>query len=137
MNRYKYDVSLRIRHPEIDPEVICKKLRMKARHKWMSGSQRKTSKGVILDGVYEYSYCSFRLEHSKNLDLIEFLRECNERFYPHKEFFKHIRSSGGTIEYFIGWYFNGNSGEVFDLNLLSQMTELNIDLSLDIYGENK
>ncbi|MDE2183351.1 MAG: hypothetical protein KGJ78_10050 [Alphaproteobacteria bacterium] len=31
------------------------------------------------------------------------------------------------------WFFLGNSGDVFDCDLLARMADLKIDLSLDIY----
>ena len=69
----------------------------------------------------------------KNCELIDFLTHCNQNFYSHKKFFEKIRETGGSIEYFIGLYFDKNGGEIFDCSLLSQLSELKIDLSLDFY----
>jgi hypothetical protein len=57
----------------MNPEEICEKLGLQALHKWMAGTQRKTPKGVLLKGVYEESYCTFKLEASKDYGLIDFL----------------------------------------------------------------
>jgi hypothetical protein len=53
---------------------------------------------------------------------------------PHRPFFHEIRSQGGTIELFVGWFLDGQSGDVFDCDLLAQIADLKIDLSLDVYG---
>jgi hypothetical protein len=40
---------------------------------------------------------------------------------------------GGRVEVFVGWFFLGNRGDVFDDNVLARMADLKIDLSLDVY----
>ena len=57
-----------------------------------------------------------------------------DQLAPHRPFFHRIRSQGGTVEFFVGWFFDGNSGDVFDCDLLARMADLKIDLSLDVYG---
>lgn len=51
----------------------------------------------------------------------------------HKDFFHRIRAEGGEVELFIGWFFDGNSGDIFDCDLLGRMADLKIDLHLDVY----
>jgi hypothetical protein len=50
-----------------------------------------------------------------------------------KDYFHRVRSEGGESELFIGWFCEGQSGEVFNHDLLARVAELNIDLSLDVY----
>jgi hypothetical protein len=57
-----------------------------------------------------------------------------DQLAPHRPFFQRIRSQGGTIEFFVGWFFDGDSGDVFDCDLLARMADLKIDLSLNVYG---
>lgn len=58
-----------------------------------------------------------------------------DQLAPHRRFFHKIRSQGGTIELFVGWFFDDqNAGDVFGCDLLARMTDLKIDLSLDVYG---
>lgn len=135
MNLYRYDVSLRIRHPNMDVGLISKKLGLKPWITNQAGSQRRTPKGNLLDGIYESTYCSFRLEHSRDISLVDFLKECNERFNMYSDFLKEINASGGSVEYFIGWYCetDGNVGEAFDLELLTQLVALGIELDIDFY----
>ncbi len=136
MNPFRYDVSLRIRHPNITPEEICKVLGMTARHQWTAGASRKTPKGTPIKGTYDSTYCSFRLDHPTDMRLADFLSQCNKRFRPYQEFFKKIRSTGGSLDYFVGWYSNASSGELFSANLLSELADLKIDLGLDVYVES-
>jgi len=51
----------------------------------------------------------------------------------HRDFFRRVRTDGGRTEFFIGWDFDGNSGDVFGCDLLGRLADLKIDLSLDLY----
>lgn len=132
MNLFKYWVSLRIRHPLMDPDYICSQLDMEAKIKWKVGNERKTPKGRSLIGKYEITYCVFDLEHSETMTLADFLRISNGKLYSHREFLKSIRESGGSLEYYIGWFSKGDSGETFDFELLKQLVDLGIELSIEI-----
>lgn len=134
MNPFKFDVSFRIRHPDLDPKQICSTLGMDAKYKWKAGAQRKTPKGDLLEGVYTETYCSFEIEHNESIGLVELLRLSNQKLQPHKEFLELIRSTGGDLEYFIGWYSSGNSGEEFTWDLITDLADLQIGLSFDFYG---
>jgi hypothetical protein len=61
------------------------------------------------------------------------MAELLDRLEPKRSFLARVRSEGGTAEFFVGWYFDGNSGDVFDCGLLARMADLKINLSLDVY----
>jgi hypothetical protein len=137
MYPFKYEVSFRVTHPSIDPVRIEDKLGLTAKYSWKAGDKRNKSNGQTLTNLHKYSYCSFRLKHSPKIGLAELLKDCNKDLYKNKRFLKSIRSTGGKLEYFIGWFSNKDSGEVFDLELLEQLVKLGIDLSLAVYGSEK
>ncbi|MGX9417343.1 DUF4279 domain-containing protein [Vibrio sp. WJH972] len=133
MNSYRYKVSLRVRHPYIEPERICEELGLTPSRMWCAGKERRTPTGAKLDGIYDETYCTFRLPHEDDERLPEFLLKANKHLKSNAEFFDEIVSTGGDVEYFIGWFINGNSGDVFDSTLIQQLAKLNITLSFDIY----
>jgi hypothetical protein len=51
----------------------------------------------------------------------------------HSDFFHRIRSDGGKVEFFVGWFLKTQAGDDFDLALLSRLVRLQIDLALDNY----
>jgi hypothetical protein len=116
----------------MDPDFICSNLGMDAAIKWKVGNERKTPKGRPLIGKYEDTYCVFDLELSENMTLADFLKFSNSKLYNHREFLKSIRNSGGTLEYYIAWFFNSNCGEQFDFELLKQLVDLGIELGIEI-----
>jgi len=58
------------------------------------------------------------------------------RFSKYKNVFKKVREGGGTVEFFVGWFIERNSGETFNQGVLKGLAELQIDLALDIYPDH-
>jgi hypothetical protein len=89
-----------------------------------------------LGGQNRESYWTTRLIEDRwpPTGLAVLLGRVLDQLAPHRLFFHEIRSQGGTIELFVGWFFDGQSGDVFDYDLLARMADLKIDLSLDVYG---
>jgi len=135
MYDFTYEVTLRIFHPNADPNEICEKLGRQAIIKWKAGEKRIVG-GHQVNIVNKNTFCCFNLPHEHNLELVDFLRQTNADLYIYKVFFNSIRQSGGKAEYFIGWFSDVNSGQVFDYTFLNELVDLGIELSLDIYGSS-
>lgn len=135
MSNFKFDLSFRIFHPSMDVGGIITKLNMKPAFSKNIGEQRKTPKGKLLSGIYDSSYVSFKLDEPNITVLSECIAYWNKYLLKYKEFLKEIYSSGGKLEYFIGWYSEGNSGEVFEIDLMKELVDLGINIALDIYAE--
>lgn len=56
MSAYEFTISLRIRHPSIDPSTITGTLGIEPPHTWKAGAPRRDSGGEDLTGVYRDSY---------------------------------------------------------------------------------
>jgi len=50
-----------------------------------------------------------------------------------REFLHRIRADGGNAEFFVGWFFDGNRGDLLNCDLLARLADLRIDLSFDVY----
>jgi hypothetical protein len=129
----KYQLSFRIFHPSIDPVVISHKLGILPRYQWMVGSQKKTPKGVALGGTYTSSYWCCDVATS-NQGLNFALQKFTRKLVSHRQFLLRLAQQG-SLEYFIGIFAEGEScGEVLGWEILKAISELQIKLSLDIYG---
>ncbi len=135
MHAFRFSVSLRFFTQTVEPDEICALLGLKP--KWMHriGEPRVNPKGTLLGGVYEISYCSFRLTQVDGEGLNDMLSRVVQSLTQHKKIFHRIRDGGGRAEFFIGWYSSGNTGDTFDHGLLEKLSDLKIDLALDVYGE--
>ncbi len=92
-----------------------------------------------LAGVNRESYWTTRVAegNSESASLSDVIRRLIIDLTPHKPLFETLRREGGSIEFFVGWFFDGNSGDVLDFDVLSKMADLKIDLSLDVYPPDK
>jgi hypothetical protein len=143
-NDYGYDLSLRFFHPSIDPAVITAALRLKPSRAWRAGEPRsnplgqplRDTNGSPLKEVWRDSYWVAPISkggNSVDKPLHSAIGEALDRLLPHRKFIHRMRLEGGRSELFIGWYFESNSGDVFDCDLLARLADMKIDLSLDVY----
>ena len=134
MKGERYSVSLRIWHPSADPSDLTAALGIEPDRCWRSGDARTTSKGRILEGFRENTYWVARvLESAPESYLADALQALVGQFSRHKGFFRKVRSEGGKVEFFVGWYIERNIGDEFDISLLAGLADLGVNLSLDIY----
>ena len=139
MSDYRFCVSLHVSHPTLDLEELTQILGLKPSKVWKLGEPRVTPKGTPLEGVYKYNLWSAPLHEQKRIlsteiYLEDYLEKLNQQFSPHKKRLGEIVNSGGYIEYFIGWFSEGNIGATLNPALLKSTAELNISIGLDIYA---
>jgi hypothetical protein len=93
------------------------------------------AKGKSSKGNWPQSYWTTNCSKGKwpEKELRVAFNELLEELKQHRTFFHRMNSEDGEVEFFIGWVFDGNSGDILDCDLLGRMADLKIDLSLDIY----
>lgn len=129
---FRYELSLRIWHPSLPPEEFSEALSLVPDTGWAAGSPSKRFDGSI--STRPVSYWSARLTQEEPLPLGVALHRACRMLQPYAGFVRQIVSTGGRLEFFVGWFSGRNSGEVFSHSLLSDIAELHIDLALDVYG---
>ena len=55
---YTYAVTLRARHPTVDPAILTKTLKLDPAHSWKAGDPRLSQTGAPLGGQHRDSYWS-------------------------------------------------------------------------------
>jgi hypothetical protein len=133
---FTFAVSLRLRHPSIDPAEVTTALGVEPQFQWKAGARRHSPSGQLLEGFYDKSYWTARLTVDAESSLTEVLRSHLLELEKRKHFLMDVRATGGSVEYFIGWFTTDVSGgETFDCELLRRLADLQIDLSFDVYGQ--
>jgi len=119
----------------MDVAKITTVLRINPSRAWQAGEPSSTPSGRLLKGNRRQSYWVARISEGKYTDtqLCAAISEVLDQLMPHRAFFHQISSEGGRTEFFIGWFFEGQSGDTFDCDLLSRLGDMKIDLALDIY----
>lgn len=60
-------ISFRLQHPTLDLAEIAKEIGLPIARIWTSGKERRTLKGDPLDGVYQWSYCAFKVTEAETI----------------------------------------------------------------------
>jgi hypothetical protein len=128
-----FAVSLSITHPSMDPGAISSALALMPSQQTKVGSSRVTPGGVSLKGTYLFSSWGHRFDVRDASDLSECLVPIVERLEAHRLFFQGVVRDGGTIELFCGIFADGNWDESLHHSLLRRLSDLGIDLRLDVY----
>ena len=132
---YEYSISLRFRHPSMDPTEISGALGIEPAHMWKAGALRVTPAGATLGGTYPHSYwctkiCSLLASSNELLDaaLVRLLDE----FRVHKELLLRMRREGGGAEFYVGVHGPASFGFEFTPELLADLSRMGITLSLEV-----
>ena len=96
-----------------------------------------TPAGQILGGTRKETYWYRTLPLSRNVQLGSSIKTLINRFFKNKTFFKKVRREGGSVEFFVGWFIEKNSGDTIDQEVLKGLADLQIDLALDIYSPER
>jgi hypothetical protein len=119
----------------MDPTEISAVLGLEPSRMWRAGDPRTTPKNTPLEGVWRGTYWATDVlkDDCPNRTLAAALFELAERFSANKSFFAKVRNEGGCVEFYVGWFIDGNRGDEFGPDLMGKLVDLGITLSLDIY----
>ena len=125
MSEYEFTISLRLRHPRIDPSRITQMLGMKPQHTWKAGDPRRDPAGEALEGVYHDSYWMGRLMEepqlsSARLSVESVLLQTLAHLRRSHDFLEQLHSEGGVAELHVSLY----AREDFRLELSAQSLAL-------------
>jgi hypothetical protein len=140
MNAYEFTLSLRIRHPSIDPAEITRALAIEPQHTWKAGESRRGPADETLAGVYRESYWMGRLTEGPQLSsdsktvegvLLETLVQLR-RVEP---FLATIREGGGEAEFHVSLYARESFRLELASSLLSVLGRLGVAVAFDVYAQ--
>lgn len=131
---YSHVLSLRIWHPTLTPTEISASLDLAPKASGVKGQPRTTPKGRELPPpVHTTNFWAADLGQSTGKSLADGLADALDQLNPYAAFLQSVTTTGGKAEIFVGWFFDGNSGDQFSAQLLGKMANLGLALSLDIY----
>jgi hypothetical protein len=134
-----YAVSLRVRHPNLDPAVLTETLHLDPLHTWKAGEPRRSATGAALGGEHRDSYWSaplpgqavdvagFRLELFMAQQLLQLNR--------HREFLGRMQAEGAQISLLIELSNVENSVLTLGTGISRKLADLNIEVEFQFVGE--
>lgn len=124
-------VSFRARHSALDLIDLLAPLGIVPTHCWAAGEQRRTPKGVLLEGIYEGSYYCCDLPLPEVRDLAEWLERAIVFLRPISKQLIAFAHAGGSLSFYIGLEKGVFEGTTLDLKLLAKLVELRVSLEID------
>jgi len=140
MNPDNFTVSLRIRHPSIDPAEITRTLGIEPQHSFKAGETRRAPQGQRLEGSYRESYWigEFReldaglrgvvATEAVLLQAVVILR----RSQP---FLSRLQAEGGTVELFLEVVGTSEFNLGLSPQLLSLLARSGLAVVLSVHAE--
>lgn len=133
MKNKEIAISMRILHPKLSAEEITAIMKCEPDRAESVGALRTTPKGQPLEGNYSESFWlkKFDVRNSSLRQAIETALTLAESV-PNAT--HQLTRGGGRVEFFIGWFVDGNTGDVLPFDLLKKVADFQIDLSFDVYN---
>ncbi|MBT2766949.1 DUF4279 domain-containing protein [Stenotrophomonas sp. ISL-67] len=100
---------------------------------YSAGDKRVTPKGTELTGFRTETFWSHEWLVGDSFEVA--VAGISAKLLEKAEFLRHLKETGGRLEYFIGWFSTENSGFVLEHRLLKLISDLKINLAFDIYAE--
>jgi hypothetical protein len=127
-------LSLRVSNPDADLERFCRSLGLTPERAWRTGERRATPSGRVLPGVYPHSYCAVDFGAASPTALPQKIEKTVAKLKRKRRSVAEITQTGGNVSLYVGWFSDGNTGQMFGWQLLQQLAELRISVEFDFYG---
>lgn len=136
---YTYAMTLRARHPSVDPAILTETLKLDPAHTWKAGEPRLSQTGTPLGGRHRDSYwsaplpgqlvggTSVPLEHFMSTQLLQLAR--------HREFLSALQADGGEISLLVEIAPLANSVLTLSSTLSRRLADLNIEVEFQFPGD--
>ena len=132
-----YSISLRVRHPTLDPDMLTQNLHLEPLHSWRAGEPRRSATGAMLGGEHRESYWAAPLPGqgvgAAGFALEPFLSQQLTQLNRHRELLSRLQAEGGQISMLV---------EVSRIDTLTlstgmsrKLADLNIELELQFVTE--
>jgi hypothetical protein len=136
---FSYAVSLRVRHPTKDLDVLTDKLRLEPAHSWKAGDPRRSQSGSPLGGSHRDSYWSAplpaQLMGPSSMPLELFFSQQLVQLSRHREFFNSLQSDGGEVSLLVELVPTASASLTFSSASARKLAELNIEVEFQFVGD--
>lgn len=136
---YTYAVTLRARHPTVDPAVLTDTLKLDPAHSWKAGDPRLSQTGAPLGGQYRDSYWSAPLPGqtvgAASVPLETFMSTQLLQLARHRDFLSALQADGGEISLLIEIAPLASTVITLSSTLSRRLADLNIEVEIQFPGD--
>jgi hypothetical protein len=134
-----YAVTLRLRHPAIDPALLTKTLKLDPIYSWKAGDPRLSQSGAPLGGQHRDSYWSARLPAemvgSATVSLETFLSAQLGQLARHRDFLSDFQAQGGEISLVVEVAPLASTVLTLTSAMSRRLADLNIEVEFQFPGD--
>jgi hypothetical protein len=136
---YTYAVSLRVRHPGVDPAILTRTLMLEPAHSWKAGDPRQSQSGEAVSGKYRDSYWSApllgQMVGGVSLPLETFIGQQLLQLGRHRDFFGGLQGEGGEISLLVEIAPIANAVLTLSSTVARRLADLNIEMEFQFPGD--
>ncbi|HWW79733.1 MAG TPA: DUF4279 domain-containing protein [Steroidobacteraceae bacterium] len=136
---FSYSMSLRVRHPSLDPVLLTETLHLEPLHSWRAGEPRRSATGAAMGGEHRESYWSAPLPGqavgSASFPLERFLAQQLVQLNRHREFLSRLQSENAQISLLIEFTPVENTVLTLSPNVSRKLADLNIEVEFQFVSE--
>jgi hypothetical protein len=134
-----YAVTLRLRHPTVDPQLLTKTLKLDPIYSWKAGDPRLSQSGAPVGGQHRDSYWSARLPvqmvGSAALSFETFLSAQLLQLARHRDFLSDFQAHGGEISLVVEVAPLASTVLTLTSAMSRRLADLNIELEFQFPGD--
>jgi hypothetical protein len=138
MDVYEFTVSLRIRHPNADPDEITRTLNLQPQHTWRAGEPRRDPGGGLLEGTYRESYWMGRLMDgpqmsSADLSVERVLLQTLAHLRRAQPFLAALKAGGGDVALHVSIFGRRSFALELSAESLAMLAKLGLSVAFDVH----
>lgn len=130
-----YKLSFRVNHPCFTTREISRELGLEPKNFWNVGERARNKNNEEFGPVKKDTYCCYDIDYGDEVvgikdEITEFLKQME----AHKRFLRQVSETGGNLTLYLAWFVsNSLTGEVFTSSLIQRLSELKVNLAIEIY----
>jgi hypothetical protein len=138
MSEYEFTVSLRIRHPTIDPATISATLGIEPQHTWRAGEPRCDPAGAELGGAHRDSYWMARLMDepqlsSDSVSVERVILKTLSQLRRAQSFLEQLNAEGGVADLLVSLYARDDFRLELPSESLTLLGRMHLAVALDVH----
>jgi hypothetical protein len=131
----RFEITLLIRHPNLDPAEITAELGLQPYQSWKAGSPRLTPKGAKLSGLHKDSCWNYVYHYKGKSNFGQSIDQILDKLSPHKVLFDRLQKTGGSSSLFLKLPGDTSIGDDLSCETLKKFVNLKIAFSVETFPD--